>query len=353
MAFFSSTDELGRKTFHPTKELDALLKQDRITDVDLRQFRSSNKVEHLLKSVLKNRGFERQEWMRQWARETSPKAAKPKKSLISHFTDMLKSAPKAEPGKVWMLPPTVSVAERVNQAVHAFILEHAREPNKLWISNKDWYELTYKATPYYAGPAAIPENGNATYQGMLVQLLAHGSELFVGLAASGAPDPKGKLKGLHSFHVSSGNRGGKTAALKALEGLNFGDHVTFYDPEKDKQMATVQLPKSSNIEVGQSITVPWSEGVNRVGTVKKITTESNDAIMAEIQFYQAVLDAIKAEDAIMVEPMKPFEWADIPLDSLLGTIHKSKPKAKAKTKAVPKPVKRIIPPSQMKRKLAL
>lgn len=247
MAFYTVVDDVGRKTFHPTHELKALLQQDRVSEADLRVFRSSNKVEYLLTEVMKKRGFEHRYSHRDWVR-VAPDAAKPKKSLISHFND------------------TLGMVKAALQA----------------------------------------------------KKVAQGCQI----------------------HVVSGQNAGKTqAAIEAAfhAGAHAAVEKSFYNPQTDKQVTTMTLPVAGTAEMkaGMEVVLPVQGAPDRLGTVKEVITDNNGEVSAIIEFDH--------------DPFPNKGLADETGLPLWQAPKQRKPKAKA----VPKPVKRIIPPSQMKRKLAL
>jgi hypothetical protein len=69
MAFWTKYEENGARRYLPTPDLEHLLKQERISAVDIRQFRSSNKVSRLLDKVLQKRGFVRDYDTSEWVRK--------------------------------------------------------------------------------------------------------------------------------------------------------------------------------------------------------------------------------------------------------------------------------------------
>lgn len=240
MAFTTHYDDAGHKSYFPTKELRDLLRNDSIKQWELQQFRSSNRVERLLKEILKKQGFQEAVDKSVWVRK--PKGTlKVMKKAGDWFQD--------NEGQRFVPPaPKPSVAERVSGAVRAFMTEHARQPNKLWISSSEWHELTMEA-----GHSGHLVNDGITrarrYMGMAVELMAPGTELFVGLAAGGAP--KEESEGIHTVAAwldkhgapagkvyLGGQQAGKTQkAIEAayFKGLEYAAETHVSRPRKSAQ----------------------------------------------------------------------------------------------------------------------
>jgi hypothetical protein len=221
MAFYTTYQEDGAKRFHPTPELEQVLRQERIKEADLKAFRSSNKVEALLGKVLQKRGFSHDYSAREWVRiDAKPKpkslsvfdwaqenlAAKKQLDLLlgiishkirpireeeisflknvmdgAHVINRLKHE-----GWIycvdtmdWRPPKGKSVIDRVYEAMWAYQIQFGVLPNKLWISNQEWHVLIYE-NPYSGGAHF---GGPRMFQGMKVELMAPGTKLFVGTAA--------------------------------------------------------------------------------------------------------------------------------------------------------------------------
>lgn len=255
MAFYTVYREDGAKQYRPTPDLEKMLGQDQVTQEELSQFRSSNKVEALLGNVLKNRGFKKDWENKRWVRGPSVhgddvghdqyqlKAIEKliaerqgpigelfvkqieDSSAVSYLLQRLNKEGWQYRGDIrayWPPPKKPSVDERVQQAMHTYMLQFGQPPNKLWISNKDWYELTYKLTykenPFSGGAAS---GGLRLYQGMKVELMAPGAELFVGTAADTNQSNPSKLEGVHHGSIISDDKSvpvGIALGTSALDG---------------------------------------------------------------------------------------------------------------------------------------
>jgi hypothetical protein len=279
MAFYTEYTENGQKRFQPTKELRDLLSQDRVTDKDLQVFRSSNRVEQLLRKIFQDRGFEYSHSNREWVRFASKK-----KALVSHLADTLNQVFTHKMVQSRQVLHKVSVAQKVDEAVNQFMTKMGQHPNKLWISDEDWYELASHIALYDLPSYGVHTLPPSIYLGMKVELIPNGKSLFVGIAADGATNV------------------GDEVTYKV-----FGDEVTYN--EEGKVTGKVFFGENSG---GSSCANPTSEvffGGQQAGKTQKALEE-------------AFKRGVKAAG-------KNFEQA--PLSGK----------------------KRITPPSQLKRKLAI
>jgi hypothetical protein len=210
MAFYTKIDEVGRKTFYPTPELEKMLqKQDRIADKDLRVFRSSNRMQRLLEDVLSSRGFKRDYDAREWRKKSAQavkksifdwadKAMQPFKfadeikppllqqvlKMDSVSDDELDKYPDyaaatkflkehgwwhREENKTWYSPqnvnsaPKVTVAQLIHESWAHYMQQFGQHPNALFISEKCLFEFRDEH-PY--GLQGI--HYGSTYQGMVL-----------------------------------------------------------------------------------------------------------------------------------------------------------------------------------------
>ncbi len=352
MAFYTTYQENGAKRFHPTPDLEKVLEQDRIKEADLKAFRSSNRVEDLLKKVLQKRGFshdyQAREWVRidakpkpkssvfDWAQEKLNPFANSKLGMPFMLADMRlqplklailqKSRPITEKELFFLLengpavkaligwlkedgwsyyvdtrdwrPPKVKwVADRVYEAMAVYQMQFGVLPNKLWISNQEWHELTYKENPYSGGAHS---GGVRMYQGMKVELMAPGTKLFVGTAAD--------------------------------------EHVAAEDP--------VVLHTGQAVTFKAGKLVPAAHGDESIGVAEEIFDQEGK-LAGKVYF--------RSHQAGKTEKMFQEAYGKGMLDgaktiTALDKIQGRKPKVASHS---PSPTKKIIPPSQLKRKLAL
>ncbi len=329
MAFYTTYQENGAKRFHPTPDLEKVLEQDRIKEADLKAFRSSNRVEDLLEKVLQKRGFSHDYSAREWVRIDAKPKPKSLGTVFDWAQKKLNPLANSKLGMPFMLADEADILSDGRLAqVKLAILRKDRpitEKDILLLKNGPVAKaviglLEDDGWSYYADtqdwrPPKVKSVADRVYEAMAAYQMQFGvlpNKLWIsnqewhGLTYKENPYSGGGVRMYQGMKVEL-----MAPGTKLFVGTAADEHVAaeeIFDQE-GKLAGKVYF------------------GSNQAGKTEKMFQEAYD---------KGMLDGIAAKGAKAITA----------LDKIQG--RKSKVASHS-----PPPTKKIIPPSQLKRKLAL